>query len=643
MAEQVLSGHTDGIRCVCSLPDGRVVSASADTTLRVWDVATGECVKVLEGHAAMVFAVCCLPDGRVVSGGGGVVRGGGNNELRVWNVATGECIKVLEGHTHIVWGVCPLPDGRVVSGSNDKTLRVWDVATGECIRVLEGHTEGVFNVCSLPDGNVVSVSTDKTVRVWNVTTGECIRVLEGHTKAVRSVCFIPDGLVVSGSDDTTLRVWNIASGECIRVLEGHTSIVYCLCSLPDGNVVSGSIDKTLRVWNVATGECVNVLESNPGKVFAVCCLPDGRVVSGFDNATLKVWTLGSMAPQLWAGWTAGDVAKFDTVFGDDEAADFSCCPICLKYIERSAACNYIREHNCSALGGFYHKRLYNLYKNAQGEICWCTVCDRIASDHQHYKLGPAQGGKLELYPEAEHTYEHFAKDCRPSGGGGPMEKLARFRRLREYALELQADVGKKTHQAAMEELVEEMWNAPLVRKRGLPEMLAAKHFNIPSSAFPANVATANFSTLANVVRPAANREAFKPTLVDGENSTYTEDDPTKQVIRFHHRLGNGTPFIHGDELLISVAGLVEWCTNALQSTHAEKFGYCWAYPRCMAKLYPEEVKEFLPAELYNKYRQNFNWKFRAGAAGGRRLRLLTRRRRSATRRRRSKQSRRGNQ
>ena len=33
-------------------PDGRrVVSASSDSTLKVWDVATGKCVATLEGHS----------------------------------------------------------------------------------------------------------------------------------------------------------------------------------------------------------------------------------------------------------------------------------------------------------------------------------------------------------------------------------------------------------------------------------------------------------------------------------------------------------------------------------------------------------------------------------------------------------------
>ncbi len=36
-------------------PDGRrVVSASYDSTLKVWDVATGECVATLKGHSERV-------------------------------------------------------------------------------------------------------------------------------------------------------------------------------------------------------------------------------------------------------------------------------------------------------------------------------------------------------------------------------------------------------------------------------------------------------------------------------------------------------------------------------------------------------------------------------------------------------------
>ena len=40
---------------VAVFPDGRrVVSASKDNTLKVWDVATGKCVATLKGHSESV-------------------------------------------------------------------------------------------------------------------------------------------------------------------------------------------------------------------------------------------------------------------------------------------------------------------------------------------------------------------------------------------------------------------------------------------------------------------------------------------------------------------------------------------------------------------------------------------------------------
>ena len=46
--------------------------------------------------------------------------------LKVWDVATGECVATLQGHSKGVRGVAISPDGwRVVSASEDETLKVY--------------------------------------------------------------------------------------------------------------------------------------------------------------------------------------------------------------------------------------------------------------------------------------------------------------------------------------------------------------------------------------------------------------------------------------------------------------------------------------------------------------------------------------
>ncbi|CAN0297491.1 unnamed protein product, partial [Ectocarpus fasciculatus] len=43
-----------------------VVTGSMDKTVRVWDVQTGDCVRLLAGHSGSVTCVAVSPSGRLV-------------------------------------------------------------------------------------------------------------------------------------------------------------------------------------------------------------------------------------------------------------------------------------------------------------------------------------------------------------------------------------------------------------------------------------------------------------------------------------------------------------------------------------------------------------------------------------------------
>jgi WD40 repeat protein len=61
-------------------PDGkRIVTASEDDTVRVWDAATAKEIAVLRGHENRVYSAAFSPDGTRI------VTASGDKTARIWN------------------------------------------------------------------------------------------------------------------------------------------------------------------------------------------------------------------------------------------------------------------------------------------------------------------------------------------------------------------------------------------------------------------------------------------------------------------------------------------------------------------------------------------------------------------------------
>jgi WD40 repeat protein len=289
----ILKGSTGAVSSVSFSPDGsRIVSGSANGTVRVWDSQTGNPIGNPMTEPSEVNSVSFSPNGsRIVSGSA-------NGTVRVWNATSGELLTTLEGHIARVFSVSFSPNGsRIVSGSADSTVRVWNSHTGNPIGDPIRHDKFVSSVSFSPDGSrIVSGSWDDKVRVWDAVSGGLLKTLVGHTSYVFSVSFSPDGSrIVSGSGDKTVRVWNSHTGALIRTLTGHTDWVISVSFSPDGShIVSGSADKTVRVWDVVSGGLLSTLVGHTDVVYSVSFSPEGsRIVSGSGDNTVQVWSRGT--------------------------------------------------------------------------------------------------------------------------------------------------------------------------------------------------------------------------------------------------------------------------------------------------------------------------------------------------------------
>lgn len=214
----------DGDRLALAFsPDGEFLAAGASfsatsNSIKLFSTKDGALLEELSGHVSWIATLTFTPDGaRLISAGA-------DQSIRVWDMAKRRPFASLRGHLSEIYAVAVSPDGKtILSGCKDGTLFGWDLQALKPKAPFETVPAGVISLEFFPGSKgMLSVNTDGSVSLWNPDLLEQHEVIGSLGTDVASILISPDGTrVYAGTRSGGLRVLDWATRLVITNLSGN--------------------------------------------------------------------------------------------------------------------------------------------------------------------------------------------------------------------------------------------------------------------------------------------------------------------------------------------------------------------------------------------------------------------------------------
>lgn len=289
---QTIEGHDASIYRV-HLFRGHTIIASvySDDTIKLWSIATGQCVQTLEGCFLVAFSA---HDTFLASSSG--------TAIEVWDAMTGNCIHSLDTHDN-VRAIAFLDDGETLAFSSTANLvQLWSIQSGQCVLPtgdFSNYRPADYSVAFSDDGSLIALSGTDDITVLQTTTGTCIKTV--------GTAFCASALKLS-HDGSHLAYWGSYGAISINLTTGHRfrrrangvlddtvdcDQVHAAALSHNGTQLALGFTKgSIEVWDTTTYQLTHILRGHHLRVTSVSFNRRGvLLVSAADDGSIKLWNL----------------------------------------------------------------------------------------------------------------------------------------------------------------------------------------------------------------------------------------------------------------------------------------------------------------------------------------------------------------
>lgn len=118
-----MTGHSERINALALIDHDKCIFASCsdDKTIRMWDYGRGGTqIKCFEGHRSQVYDILKYNNEALISASG-------DTTIKIWSIKHNYPVKTLTGHKGDVFTLSDVNIQLIASGSSDMTVKLWYV------------------------------------------------------------------------------------------------------------------------------------------------------------------------------------------------------------------------------------------------------------------------------------------------------------------------------------------------------------------------------------------------------------------------------------------------------------------------------------------------------------------------------------
>lgn len=256
---------------------------------------------------SLASAVAISADGEFVVIPGDPHRG--KNTVRVWEVATGNCITIICTGAYS-WSIVAItPNKKTVITSStgaggDGPLMFWNIIDERRRYIKEVNEQAaivameqkdmIFDVAVHPNNKWVIGASNGSIRMWNVEGGEVEKEFKGVSGTIYDLDLTPDGsLLLAGVTGGAIGLWDVSSGERLLVIKNEepTNLSYPIPFSKHHDMEKKLLPDAMT--DISGGDrlyCVSFMVDRVQKAGSSTDNKKIKVVCGGD-ANIRIWTL----------------------------------------------------------------------------------------------------------------------------------------------------------------------------------------------------------------------------------------------------------------------------------------------------------------------------------------------------------------